>query len=357
MNIKLKFKKVGIVLLCVIAAIGIARFCHHATKGFRLSKIRDNLLTEVHPAEIYPFHLNRTQENRIKSSQFSNQRAGSMLNSTLTPPFDSKIEAFNRFSCGYVSGGRGISVEEREFIATLFKQKFHYIGRGLQSFVFASEDEKYVLKLFNNRYQTKIKLFSLLSHFPFMGPWASSQAEYFQDKLLKTFKSYEIAFDEMRDKTGLLYTHLSPTSNLPSKLSILDPLHICHEIDPNLTGFLIQKKATLVYPALKDYLSQGNIEEAKHALSSLVALFFWKWRHAISDNDPLIRTNYGFVDGEAIQIDVGPLSKTAELLPVEQNREQIEKITSSLKFWLTENAPELTPFLDQELLYRLSSEE
>ena len=45
--------------------------------------------------------------------------------------------------------------------------------------------------------------------------------------------------------------------------------------------------------------------------------------------------------------------KAAELEPLEQNREHIEKITASLKFWLTENAPELIPFLDQELLQQL----
>src|ERR1700722_7824239 len=114
-----------------VAAVGVARFPHHATKGFRLSKIQANLLTEEHPAQV--------------------------------------------------------SALEREFVAKLFEQKFHYIGRGLQSFVFASEDEKYVLKLFNNRYQEKMKLFSFFSHFPFMGSWASSRREYFQGKLLKTF--------------------------------------------------------------------------------------------------------------------------------------------------------------------------
>ena len=177
-------------IIFFVAAIGVARFCHHATKGFRLSKIQANLLIEEYPAEA--------------------------------------------------------SAEEREFVTTLFKQKFHYIGRGLQSFVFASEDEKYVLKLFNNRYQEKIKLFSLFSHFPLMSSWAASQAQYYQGKLVKTFKSYEIAFDEMRDKTGLIYTHLSPTSNLPSKVSIIDPLNICHEIDPNASGFSHPKKQQLL---------------------------------------------------------------------------------------------------------------
>lgn len=301
MSFKHKFKNAALVLLCFIGVIGIARFCHHATKGFRLSKIQSNLLINEHP-----------------------------------------IQA---------------SAQEKEFVTQLFKQRFHFIGRGLQSFVFESEDGKHVLKLFNNRYQKKVQLYSFLSHFPWIGSWATSRAGYFQGKLIKTCKSYGIAFDEMRDKTGLLYIHLSPTSNLPAKLDLLDPLNICHEINPNQIGFLIQKKATLVYPALKEYLNSNDMEGAKHAISTLIDLFFWKWRHAIADNDPLIRTNYGFIEGEAIQIDVGPLSKMPAFQPLEQNREQIEKITASLKFWLNENAPELTPFLDQELLQQLSSPE
>lgn len=295
---KHKLKKVVLIIVCASTAVGVARFCHHATKGFRLSKIRSNLLV-----------------------------AEPVL----------------------------ASEEEKAFAEKLFKQKFHYLSRGLQSFVFESEDGQYVLKLFNNRYQEKIALFSFFSYFPLIGPWAYARSEYFQGKLAKTFNSYAIAFEEMQDKTGLLYIHLSPTSNLPERLQLLDPLCICHELNPNETGFLIQKKAELVYPGIKKYLSMNDTEGAKRALSSLIELFFWKWRHAIADNDPLIRTNYGFVDGKAIQIDVGPLSKMGAAQSIEENRKQIERITASLKFWLTENAPELTAFLDQELLQQLSS--
>ncbi|SRR5581483_5523019 len=294
---KPRLKTIALILVFISTAVGTARFCHHATKGFRLSKIRSNL-TDGMPA--------------LATEQ------------------------------------------ERAFTEKLFEQKFHYLGRGLQSFVFESEDGHYVLKLFNNRYQEKIALFSFLSHFPGLGRWACKRSHYFQEKLSKTFNSYAIAFDEMQDKTGLLYIHLSPTSNLPQRLQLLDPLFICHELNPNEIGFLIQKKAELVYPALKKYLNSKDIDGAKRALSSLIELFFWKWRHAIADNDPLIRTNYGFVEGKAIQIDVGPLSKMAAAQSFEENHKQIEKITASLKFWLTENAPELTAFLDQELLQQLS---
>ena len=69
---------------------------------------------QIIPLKVYPFHLSRTQENRIKSSHFSIQRARLMLNSTLTPPFESKSEAFNRFFCSYDSGGRGIEYPRGE---------------------------------------------------------------------------------------------------------------------------------------------------------------------------------------------------------------------------------------------------
>ncbi len=284
----------------LIASVGIARFCHHATHGFSLSKVQSNLI--------------------------QNEPAGAA------------------------------SENEKALVSALFQQKFHFIGRGLQSFVFESEDGHYVLKLFNNRYQRKIFLFSLVSHLPFLKEWAIDRQHYFEGKLLKTFKSYRIASEEMQDKTGLLYVHLCPTSNLSRHMTLVDPLNICHEIDPNKMGFLIQKKATLVYPALNEYLRQQDMVGAKHALSSLLELFFWKGRHAIADNDPLIRTNYGFINGDAIQIDVGPLSKLSSLQSIDQRRREIERITASLKFWLTENAPELIPFLDQELEQQLSSE-
>jgi hypothetical protein len=300
MNFRPKVKSFLLILAYVAAIVAVARFCHHATQGFRLSKIQSNL-----------------------------------------PPKAALAST---------------SEKDQKFVSQICCQKFHFIGKGMQSFVFESEDGAHVLKIFNNRYQRKIHLFSFLGHFPLLSQWAITQTQYFEKKLDRTFKSYQIAIEEMSEKTGLLYVHLSPTANLPSKLTLIDRLNICHEIDPNTTGFLIQKKAGLVYPELKKYLLIHDMDGARHALSSLVDLFFWKWRHAIADNDPLIRTNYGFINGEAIQIDVGPLSKQTVLQNLEQRREEIGRITASLKFWLNENAPELIPFLDQELQQQLSSE-
>jgi len=288
-----RFLRIVGVLLAIFAT---ARLCHHATRGFCLSKVQSNLC-----------HSRDTTTD-----------------------------------------------QEAAFVDSLFAQKFHFLGRGLQSFVFLSEDGQYVLKLFNNRYQRKIHLFSLLSHLPLVSTWSQERVHYYQTKLAKTFASYTLAFDAMQEKTGLLYLHLRQTSHLTTPLTVEDPLHICHTLDPNHTGFLIQKKATLVYPTLTTYLEQRDMPAAQQALTSLIELFVWKGRHGIDDNDPLIRTNYGFIDGRAIQIDVGPLSRREKRQNVEEQKAEIEHITTSLKNWLNENAPELTPFLDLELHRQLS---
>lgn len=295
MNVKVK--SLSLYLTMALCAVATARFCHHQTRGFRISKITSNLI------------------------------ADSSTNLQESP----------------------------EFVSEVLKQKFRFLGRGLQSFAFISEDDQTVLKIFNNRYQRKIQLYTFLSALPFLGPWAQRQKEYFTGKLAQTFTSYKIAFEEMQEQTGLLYAHLAPTTDLPSELCVVDPLNICHSLDPNTLGFVIQKKATQVYPGLKGFLNRGDMQGARYALTSLISLFFWKWRHGISDNDPLIRTNYGFVGDQAIQIDVGPLSHHVSSL--EERRQGIERITRSLKFWLTENAPELLPFLDRELERQLSWEE
>lgn len=283
--------------IALLLCIGTARFCHHQTQGFRITKISNNM-----------------DENSVSAL------------------------------C--------LSQEEIHAIRSLFAYPFRYLGRGKQSFVFLSEDDVHVIKIFNNAHQRKITIFRLLAHIPFLDNWAKAMAERFEYKLEKTFESYRIAFDEMKDRTGLLFTHLQRTDCLPP-LMIIDALNICHRLDSNELGFLIQKKAQLVYPALNEMIEAQDIPKAKQAISNLLDLFVWKCRHGIHDSDPLIRTNFGFLDNEVIQIDVGPLSKDFSTQDPERMRQEIYRITTSLKHWLSERSPELVSFLDQELEERL----
>ncbi len=280
-------KRLALLLVITAALIGTARFTHHQTHGFRLSKIHNNLCEE----KAWIAHE--------------------------SPPCD------------------------------LLAQRYHYLSRGLQSFVFASEDGNYVIKLFNNRYQRLIAWYGLLSHFPVIGSWAQEKHAYFHSKLLRTFSSYRIAHEELHETTGLVFSHLNQTTDLPNQLIIVDPLHIEHRIDPNNYGFIVQKRAQMVYPTLLSYIKEGKISEAKEAISSLIELFALKYQKGIADNDPLIRTNYGFIEDKPVQIDIGPFSKDPRMADPEVCNREILKATASLGHWLDQHCPELTPFLEE----------
>ena len=282
-------KKIALIFCLLLGSIGIARFTHRQTLGFRISKIQDNF---------------------CEGKTFASSEA-----------FDEKI----------------------------FSQPYHFLGRGLQSFVFESEDGNYVIKIFNNRYQNLIRNYGFLSHFPLINSWARERLDYFQSKLIRTFTSYEIAHRLLFEESAIVFTHLNRSSNLPPLITISDPLHINHTLDPNALGFIVQKRVEMVYPTLAKYIEKGEIDLAKKALVSLVDLFICKYQKGISDNDPLIRTNYGFLEQKAIQIDLGPFSEDPKILDPVLCQAAIQKSMPPLRLWLKERAPELCPFLDETI--------
>ncbi len=270
------YKKLLTLSLYLAAFILIARFCHKQTDGFRMSKIT---------------------RNTIEGS---------------CPPPSQEIEE-------------------------ILSQKFTYLARGLQSFVFVSEDEKYVLKIFNNKYQEKI---FYTSFFPFL----KEKQKLYESKLQKTFNSYNLAFDRLKEEAAIIYLKTSESVYFKTPLYLLDKLGIEHPINLNHTAFLIQKKASMVYPTLDTLMEKGKEEEARKALRSLLFLVDKKFRMNIKDKDPLIRTNIGFIGTLAIQIDVGPFSLSENR---ENYREEFKRITTSLKGWLQHHHPSLTSYVEE----------
>lgn len=223
-------------------------------------------------------------------------------------------------------------------------KQFTYLGRGLECFCFLSEDGKTVLKLFNNRYQTRLFWLHLLPSFS----WQREQIAYQQKKLKMGFESYGIAFTLLKDKTALLALHPQKTSN-PLCTTLVDKLGISHPIDLSQHAFALQKRAILVHPYLAECAEKKEWDRAASALHGLVQLIQQKMERGIADRDPLIRTNYGFVDDQPVQIDIGPLYLDESLKNVERQKEELDKIFHSLKKWLEKNHPEMIVLLDEAL--------
>jgi hypothetical protein len=230
-------------------------------------------------------------------------------------------------------------------------QKFHYLGCGGQSFVFVSEDGNYVIKFFKHR-KFFCKPYSYLFQLPLPGVLELCRLNKLHkalSKLNRDFSSYLLAYEELREETGLIYLHLNKTP-LHRQIQIIDKIGIAHQIDLDKTEFLVQRRAKLLFPHIDELMQQGDIVGARQTLHAVVEALVGRCKKGIFDEDPRLSSNLGILGKRAIFIDIGRFVR-------DNTREQpcvyitdVKAITSKrLRPWLEQTHPTLVPNLDAEV--------
>lgn len=188
-------------------------------------------------------------------------------------------------------------------IAHILDQPFHFLAAGGSCYAFESADHQYVLKFFK---------------FHHLRP----------TKLQRVFSSIQYAYTQFRAETGLVYLHLQPTAD-HHPITIIDPTHIAHTLDLAATSCFIQRKAELAYP----YISKLEPEKAQAACQQIIDLIQLIHARGFDDVDPNIETNFGFIDGQAVKIDVGPfIPATAETqFPNSKHIKALQKFSAWMK--------------------------
>jgi hypothetical protein len=230
-----------------------------------------------------------------------------------------------------------VSSLSQEELATIFNQPFDYLSKGAQTFVFASRDGKYVIKFFRflNKYATPLEFL----------PFKKIQrtAEKRSGKLQKDFNSYKIAFEQLQEETGLVFLHLNQTNHLKTRLTLYDKMKSQYKLCLDEMGFILQRRADPFYPTLTNWIKEGKTQEAKKALSELVHLISKRMALGISDKDPDLKTNFGFLNGHPIQFDIGRFKMN------EPDQGDLMRILSPLECFLDEKSPELARYLKDEI--------
>ena len=183
----------------------------------------------------------------------------------------------------------------------IFAGPLTYFARGLQCFAFLSADGQYILKVLNNCNHQKAALCRWI-------PGMQDAAKAAEEKAAQLFASYEIAFEALREETALLYVHLHPTEHLNKRVTLIDRLGIAHTLDLDKAGFMVQKRAKLFYPYLAERRDNGDLAGAQKAVEATLQALLARCKKGVWDNDPLFRTNFGFVEGRPVEIDVGCFS-------------------------------------------------
>lgn len=230
-------------------------------------------------------------------------------------------------------------------------QTFNYLGFGGQAYAFVSADQNYVIKFFKQRYFRKPQ--SYLFSIPLPGAFELSRLRKFtkaRAKLHRDFNSYKLAYEELREESGLVFVHLNKGNELKKSINIVDKIGISHKIDLDNVEFVLQKKAAPLFPHIQTLMQSGDVSSAKQTVHAIVEVLAGRCKKGIYDEDPRLHNNMGVIGAKAMFIDVGRFVRDPNRTQPETYRADLKHITGKrLKPWLQENYPQLSSYLDEEI--------
>lgn len=222
----------------------------------------------------------------------------------------------------------------------VFAQPFYLFADGGQSFVFVSEDNQYVLKLFKFHH---LRIPPWMQVFPVWGKlndYKIKKMAFKRGILQETFLSYKNAFKFFKEESLLLDLNLSNKPNrYHSTLTIYDIQKRPFKIDPNTTPFALQKKVQLFEATIKKKLKENDLQFVADAVCNCMDLLATRINKGFIDNDCYLHKNIGLVGSKPMLLDIGTL-QMIDNLDHKSKVHQIEYVMKSI-FDLIADYPEL----------------
>jgi hypothetical protein len=167
-------------------------------------------------------------------------------------------------------------------------------------------------------------------------------------RIQRTINSIKLAYDALKEETGLIYLHLNSTSHLHKTLTIYDACRIPHQVDLDQAKFFLQKKATPLHERFLELKAKGAHEEAKKSIDSVIAMILSRCKKGFADRD-IVDRNFGLIQTRAIEIDSGSFLKNPEMENPWAYKQELFYATLELKLWLKKHYPEMAVFLEDRV--------
>lgn len=209
-------------------------------------------------------------------------------------------------------------------IPEVLQHSFTFFSRGAQTFVFLSEDGRYILKLFRND--------------PWVHPWRKFLRDCFfrksrmapEKKIYNLLNAAKIASEKAPDLTGICYAHLSPTTHLPKTL-LIAPFARRFSVDLNRYSFVIQHRAEPIAEVFRRTLDRAAFRRIS---LSFIELLKERTARKIYNSDKKIAHNFGFLGDRAIEWDfgnysVGEMTEAERLVEIDSFAPKIQLFLSA----------------------------
>lgn len=243
------------------------------------------------------------------------------------------------------------SLKEKKRIRNLLQQEFHYLDRGLQCYAFESEDGSTILKFFRSYKYYLPSWMRALPYPTFLKDIQHQREVAKKAKLFQLFGSFKLAYENLKEESGLIFAHLNTSKEWNTKVTLKDALGKKYCIDIDKYHFVIQRKATLLYPYLTSLIEKGDKERMRPALTALVELLKTRCEKGIADTDPALEKNLGFLeDHTPVFIDTGSFYYDVKIQNLKIAYSEIVFCLQPLRDWLASKEETLAEHLERELI-------
>lgn len=212
-------------------------------------------------------------------------------------------------------------------------QPFSYLSKGRQSFVFESEDGRYVLKFFDKTY--------------WKYPWYAvflpeKKREKWEKRRFFYRNSYRIAKRYFGEE--ILFVHQGKGSVLP-KVVIEDKAKRRFTIDLEKIPFVLQYKAKVFSQALIEAYERGGKEAVFPYIDRFMQAVDKRISEHIADGDSDVMHNWGVLGEKVFELDPGRLFFEGRLAEEKRREEEKNRSIRKLSKWLSHNIPEARDYL------------
>jgi hypothetical protein len=233
-----------------------------------------------------------------------------------------------------------ITPQEHENLSKILDQKYSYLGKGAQSYVFTSEDGLYVIKFFKFKHLKPSIFLNALPPLPPFSNYVKKETIRKDRKLKSVFNGYKLAYEIHKYDSGLVFIHLNKTENFINKtVTVFDKIGREHKIDLDTNVFLLQRKGETLRTVMTDLLKKNDIVVAKQRIRQIFDLYVTEYKKGAYDHDHGVMHNTGFVGTEPIHLDVGKFSPDENICQASVYKSDLKIIYRKIDLWLKNNFP------------------
>lgn len=236
-----------------------------------------------------------------------------------------------------------LSIEERKEISKILDHPFRFLGSGQQFYVFESQDGQTVIKFIKHNHRRPISWINRIE-LPFFDEWRQTLIQKREKNLYDLMYSCTLAYNHLKEETGLIYAHLNKTDEWNKKVTLIDSIGVAHVVDLDSTEFLLQKRATLFCKTVTE-----NIDQGKEYIDAFLELISSHCRKGIANLDLVINRNLGVHEERVVAIDFGSLFENPRLKTKHGFKRELFFEALPAREWIQADHPELLEYFDEQL--------